>query len=441
MEKFKSFKNKPKAQWSLLNNLAGQKQLCHPPKAPLDQLTTAFASIVDDPTRPPALTLPRDDSTCETYLAEFQPVSPVIIENLLKTLNAHKSPGSDGVPPCFLKNCSQAIIGPLTAIVNQSLRTGKVPTSYKHAHICPIFKSGDPTVATNYRPISLLPIASKVLEKIVHKQLTSFFASNTELSALPTEQFAYRAHHSCEDALVLAIDRWHGALDSNDACGVVFANMTKAFDRVQHVKLINELHSIGIRSTALNWFADYLTARQQQVVIDRSKGNKTECTRGVPQGSVLGPLLFCLYIREVPAVFTFSKCLIYADDICFFVSHRDQNVIVSQLNDDLSSLNSFLEDRGLLLNPAKTNFMMVRRPTVSLVSDDLHLHCRGVDIATVPSTKYLGVIVDVHLTFREQVENVCAKVNKKLGSFKHGRRNLTAIACRLFLPVNHSVYT
>ena len=149
--------------------------------------------------------------------------------------------------------------------------------------------------------MSLLPVACKVLEKIVQQQLFQYFARFPEVEALPTEQFAYRQNHSCTDLLVYAISIWSTGLEKDLFCGVLFCDMSKAFDRVQHVNLLAELAAVGIGGLVLAWFSDYLSQRTQQVIIRATKGDVLPSTwgrgRGVPQGSVLDPLLFCIYVR------------------------------------------------------------------------------------------------------------------------------------------------
>ena len=299
----------------------------------------------------------------------------------------------------------------------------------KLAHICPIFKSGKPSLATNYRPISLLPVVSKVLERVVHQQLVDFFAKSNP-AAIPAEQFAYRAHHSCEDALTLAINRWQCSLDRNEYCGLVLADMSKAFDRVQHQILVDELSAVGIRGKALCWFIDYLSCRQQQIVTSEGMSPSAPCTRGVPQGSVLGPLLFTIYIRDAPAVFS-SDNQQFADDIAFDKASLSLPSVVSTLNHDLQKLDSYLSRKGLLLNPAKTQFLILRRPGHD-VPEDTQLICRGVAIPVCPQARYLGLIIDEHLTFEAQVNQVCDKALRKVATFRHGRRNISRAARRLF---------
>ena len=139
---------------------------------------------------------------------------------------------------------------------------------------------------------------------------------------VPDNQFAYRTNSSCEDCIALVVDGWLQALDNNEYCGIVFADMSKAFDRVKHQELIDELKMLGIADTALAWFASYLTRRVQRVRVGQELGGARPCTRGVPQGSVLGPLLFCIYTRDAPQCFQHALNQLYADDITLYIRHK-----------------------------------------------------------------------------------------------------------------------
>ena len=185
---------------------------------------------------------------------------------------------------------------PLASIINTSLETGMVPLSFKLSQISPLYKSGDPSSACNYRPVSLLPIISRTLELFIKQQMTAFL---TEHDLYPETQFAYRPYHSTEDALVYAVNRWLLARSKHCYTGIAFLDMSKAFDRVQHQRLIEELHSLGISAIPLQWFCSYLSNRHQQVKINDNLSSAVPCSRGVPQGSVLGPLLFVLYTRKL----------------------------------------------------------------------------------------------------------------------------------------------
>lgn len=207
--------------------------------------------------------------------------------------------------------------------------------------------------------------------------------------------------------------------------------MSKAFDRVVHSTLIETLHSLGLRGTVLNWFASYLSDRFQTVRVGQQLGPAQQCTRGVPQGSVLGPLLFCIYIRDISSCFQYSLDQEYADDIAFFVRHQDCAAVLNRLNSDLAAVDQYLTGKGLLLNPAKTQFLLLRRPT-NIMPADASLTCRNTVILPARTAKYLGLLVDEHLTFHPQVEHLCLSVKRKVGAYRHSRHNLSYNARRLF---------
>lgn len=172
-----------------------------------------------------------------------------------------------------------------------------------------MFQGGDSSEPRNYRYISLLPVVSKLLERIAFEQLQHYIATRSDLGILPIQQFACRRGHSCEDALTVVIDYWMSSLDKGQSCGALSMDMRKAFDRVQRHTLIDDLSACGIRGTALNWFISYLSGRQQFASLPGVHGLSTTCSCGVPQGSVLGPFLFTVYLRLVPSVFEHSTVL------------------------------------------------------------------------------------------------------------------------------------
>ena len=205
--------------------------------------------------------------------------------------------------------------------------------------------------------------------------------------------------------------------------------MSEAFDRVRRQALVATLSSIGIRGMALKWFISYLTIRQQQVTTAKGLSFPSPCSQGVPQGSVLGPLLFSLHIRDASDVFSTDSQL-FADDIAFYTAKPSLSHVVSTLSNDLDKLDQYLSRKGLLLNPSKTRFMELRKPCHQL-SEHCRLTCRGITISCCKQAKYLGVTIDEHLTFAPHVKEVCAKAYGKVSTFKHGRRNLRKVARRL----------
>ena len=190
--------------WAVMNDVTGRWKTRKESEAPLEALSKLFGDIVHDPMRSPLLHIPRGPaSACS--LSIFQPVSVSDVAKCLQTVSPHKASGSDNIPVILLLQCSDILAPPFTTLVNTSLTSGTVPACFKTSHISPLFKSGDATSSTNYRPVSLLPILSRILEFFVKKQLTAYL---TQHSILPSSQFAYRKMHSTEDALVLATNCW-----------------------------------------------------------------------------------------------------------------------------------------------------------------------------------------------------------------------------------------
>ena len=202
---------------------------------------------------------------------------------------------------------------------------------------------------------------------------------------------------------------------------------SKAFDRVQHQQLVHELANVGLRGTVLQWFADYLSRRSQQVIVNGEHGETVPCTRGVPQGSLLGPLLFCInfYIRKEPENLKHSMSQLYAGGIAFFIIGLDRSAMLQDLQDDLTALEVHLDRKGLVMNPDKTQFLILQRSRLPAVQLPRPLTCKGKALTPTSTAKYLGLLIDDLLTFQPQVQKLCNSVFAKDAAFRHGRRNLT----------------
>ena len=316
-----------------------------------------------------------------------------------------------------------------TVLLNKSMFSGHVPAILKRADVRPLFKKGDRTVAKNYRPVSLLPVISKVLERIVQARVVPYFMTN---SILPPSQFAYRKNHSTTDALFLAMDRLLEAKDLGKHSGLVLVDMSKAFDKVIHQRLIADLHQCGLSGAVLSWFISYLSDRVQRVVIPTFAPTQYQpCTCGVPQGSVLGPLLFSLYTREVPLVMSslHVHCQMYADDIMLDYSSRDPTQIESKLSLASSSLADHLRTRGLILNAQKTQVMAVPSWGAPI---SLRITCNDVVLEQTRSATYLGFQLDDRLSGSAQVQAVRKKVWSKLAALWRARPFLTRSLASLY---------
>ena len=415
--------------WNVINGLAGRRKGPQDVHVQAKDLAAHYADILTDPDRSNDLHSPLGPMP-DTALSEFPPATPSEVFRLLQDIKPRKATGSDGIPGQVLQKCAQYITPSLTNLINLSLSSGHVPAVLKNAHVTALFKGGDKEDCRQYRPISLLPIVSKVLERIVQARLVSHLES---LSCIPPNQFAYRKDHGTEDALTLLTDKLLSARDQHLHTGIVFVDLSKAFDRVQHQTLVSDLFGAQIHGTALSWFCSYLSGRTQKVVIPGQEPTQAcPCQRGVPQGSVLGPILFSLYTSPVPSLLSDegTTCQLYADDIIFSCSSTNTTIITKCLQNSLMSLSTWLQGRGLLLNRDKTKLLAVSGN--QRVSIDINIALNGVNISQVQSTKYLGFELDDNLSWNHQVNNLCSKVHKKLHAFHSIRPFLSRSAASLF---------
>ena len=311
------------------------------------------------------------------------------------------------------KSTALSITEAVTKMFNISISLGELPDEWKVSRITPIPKHGDRTNPSNYRPISLLSIVSKLLEKHMAQLLTEHMVVHSPISP-----------HQCKGkstagALALAVDQWHRHLEeSNDIC-TVFFDYRKAFDTVPHRNLLSKLESLGTNSYVLRWLTHYLCKRFQYVCINASNSNKLLVTSGVPQGSVLGPILFIIYINDIahPTLFNGSMTL-FADDIMIYRPIRTPEDFI-MLQSDIDSLTSWTEQNFLQFNADKCKYTVISRKrqiNPSLESQP-PLQVNGVTLERVDNYKYLGVWITSNLSWSKYISEVCRKARQKVGIF------------------------
>ncbi len=338
-------------------------------------------------------------------LTSFEPVS---LSDLIDII-CHMKRAScllDPVPSFFIVEVLDTIGPCIQSIINSSLISGSVPSCFKHAVIQTVLKKAtlDPLVLTNYRPISKLPFLSKVLEKVVFHQLSSFLKHNDLLDRF---QSGFRAQHSTESALLKVLNDLLLAVDPGKCVVLLLLDLSAAFDTIDHTILLKRLEQyVGIRGTALNWFASYLEGRTFSVEIDNITSSSAACTCGVPQGSVLGPLLFSLYLLPLANIFRKHQTLYhcYADDIQLYLPVKaDENTSLQPLFDWLGEVKSWMPDNFLQLNDSKTEVLVFGRPDFANTLSNTLAHITN----TVGShARNLGVIFDPALQFDKQINSV-----------------------------------
>ena len=245
------------------NTVTGRRKSSRELLAPIGALSTTLGPVVSDPLRPDTLSVPLGPINA-TDFGGFEAVPLQDVRKLLRQVDPRKATGSDSVPGLVLREAAYVLAPSLLDIFNVSLTTGCVPAAFKKSNVAPLYKSGNPCRATNYGPVLLLPIVSRLLEKVVQAQFTSYL---TRRNLFPGTQFAYRNNRSIEDALVYAVNRWQEAKQKRQITGIVMVDMSKAFDRMGHSKHIADLHSLGIHGTNLAWFCSYWSCRVQSVKI------------------------------------------------------------------------------------------------------------------------------------------------------------------------------
>ena len=242
----------------------------------------------------------------------------------------------------------------LAKIITASFEEGVFPQSLKLARVVPVYKSGPKTEVSNYRPISLLTSFSNIYEKLMHNRIVNFMEANNSLHEM---QYGFRSGRSCEHALLKAQSLLLDSLNKNQVSLLLLIDFSKAFDLVDHSILLQKLQHYGIRGKAHNWFKSYLNGREQFVSVNGSDSSKKRMNYGVPQGSILGPLLFIIYINDIPGILKVAKFILYADDANIILSGKNINEIDEQHSLLNTELLKWVDSNGLLLNLKKTNYM------------------------------------------------------------------------------------
>lgn len=352
------------------------------------------------------------------YLPDPNPhsfyMNPVTVDEIsLCILNLKdSSPGHDEISAKVVKSVLPYIVKPLTHIFNCSLLNGIIPSPLKTARVSPIFKNNDKQCIGNYRPISVLPCFSKILERIVYNRLYSFLVKH---NALYKHQYGFLPGKSTSHAIIHLTDMIVNSFENNElSCGV-FLDLSKAFDTLDHDIIISKLSCYGIRGMALDWFKNYLSDRNQYVSNSNFKSSLKHITTGVPQGSILGPLLFILYINDLPNCSSLCSFTLYADDTSLIYSGIDINSIISDINTDMPNIINWFTCNKLHLNSKKTVSIMFHHRQKSLILND-----NGVKIGShlVPfsnKTKFLGVIIDQNISWTSHIDYICEKASKSIG--------------------------
>uniref|UniRef100_A0A8C5WCG1 Reverse transcriptase domain-containing protein n=1 Tax=Leptobrachium leishanense TaxID=445787 RepID=A0A8C5WCG1_9ANUR len=292
---------------------------------------------------------------CNAEKFSFRPVAVIVITKLLHNQKIKYQSGPDQIPAMLLKISAPAIAKPVATLINESLTTGYIPKLWKTARVVPIHKSGDNTLVSNYRPKSLLPAMSKILEKCVYTQLRDYSEYRNYLTP---DQSGFRPNHSTTTALLKVCNDIQAGMEQGNLTGAIFLDFAKAFDTVDHGILLQKLKNSGIGDSTLTWFQSYVSDRSQYVSISDSTSLPLLVTCGVPQGSKLGALLFTIFIKDLPNVCKASTVHMYADDTVIYTSQPNLPQLEAVLQEQFTGVKKWIADNKLFLNPDKTVTML-----------------------------------------------------------------------------------
>ena len=357
----------------------------------------------------------------------FNPATKEEIIVIAQSFASNKAAGYDNIPTSLIKESIQLISEPLAHIINLSIAHGIVPDQMKIARVIPLFKADDQSLFTNYRPVSVLPSFSKFLERIIYNRLNDYL---TNLNVLCDEQYGFRKNHSPTLALIDLYDKISSALDRGDIAVGIFLDLSKAFDTVNHNILFEKLEHYGICGLALKWVKSYFSNRLQFVDFNGHVSSRFNISCGVPQGSILGPLFFLLYINDIVNASTALQLILFADDTNIFLSGKDHDYLVNQLNIELNKLSVWFRVNKLSLNLKKTKFI-VFKPNQKRRSYNFQILINKQQIDQVKETVFLGVIIDENVTWKSEISHVANKVSRSIGMIQKSSLYLSSYSLRV----------
>ena len=361
-----------------------------------------------------------DDDCSTMFDGHPYPAIPTIqidtlgVTSLLSNLDPHKAPGPDGIPPRLLKETSSSIAPVLTLIYKASLNQGKLPSDWKRAFVVPIFKKGSRTDPSNYRPVSLTCICCKLLEHIISSAISS---QANHHNIICKQQHGFRKNRSCETQLLETVNDLALSLNAGEHIDFILFDFSKVFDKVSHKCLLYKLSYYGINGELFDWISDFLTNRHQEVILNNIHSDPCKVLSGVPQGSVLGPLLFLLFINDLPDNIS-SSIRLYADDVIIYRSiYSNEDVIHLQM--DLDTLSKWALDWHMTFNLGKCEHLVITNIHSPLCSEyKINDH----SICKVSNAKYLGVTINHYLSWANHIGTISRKANAVHGFLQRNLR-------------------
>ena len=366
-------------------------------------------------TRPTGEELPEMENLCDVHIRNIE-ISAEMVQKKLEKLNRFKSSGPDNIHSHVLRETAIPISIPLSIIFRESLEAGETPDDWRKANVTPIFKKGDRTDPANYRPVSLTSQVCKVLESIIRDQLFDHLKSNDLLSE---EQHGFREGRSCLTNLLTTLEDWTTYIDEGDCVDVAYLDFRKAFDLVSHKHLLLKLEKHGITGQIGQWIKAFLEHRKQRVVIRGFESDELDVLSGVPQGSVLGPILFLIFINDLPKCVNCPICLFADDSKIYCKVPRENNAkpelerAHENLQEDLHEIHRWAEKWKMSFNVNKCKIMHL-----GYGNTKHEYNLNGTVLLETEAEKDLGVIIDNKLKFEQHIKGIVAKANRMIGLIK-----------------------
>ena len=453
-ERFAEVKHNSKNTWGLINSLIKNKatnndikeiiqngETITDPNKISEIFNNFFASVGDTE----AKNIPQNDTDPLSYLRGLPPeamfLGPTDREEILKEskkLNKKKSSGWDGIPSFILLDTLPVMTEVFTHCINESFRQGIFPDCLKLAHVVPIHKKAEKTNPTNYRPVSLLSAFSKVFEKILFNRLYNFMKTK-----LIDEQFGFRPKHSTSDLMIYLLEHISKLLSSGENCLVLFFDLAKAFDTLDHKILLKKLEQYGIRGIPLKLINSYLSERSQQVLVNGSLSSEKQMRIGVPQGSILGPLLFIIYINDIILATNTGKLGIYADDTTAIIGAPNKTELIEKSKKTLEELGNWFSCNKLSLSPTKCKYALIdkhlgteiTRSKLSIYGKPLTEIRSGSDTTM---NSFVGYLLSETLNSKEHINRIQKKIRSGVYALRQNKNLPTFTKRNMYFALIHS---
>ena len=423
---FNNCKNDMKRTWSAIRTLLAKKtrptsvrsilvdgvavgdasQIC-------EHFNVYFSNVAEKLDR----TIPQSDKSPLDYVTTNMqssflcyPTNKNEVANIIQNLK-NTTANINELPVRVLKLVKHIVAAPISKLINKSVTEGIFPNVLKCAKIVPIFKNGNTQDVSNYRPIAILPTLSKIFERVMSCRLINYLV---KFNLITDKQFGFLKGNSTEDAFVKLVEHVYSRLNAKEHCISLFIDLKKAFDTVNHKILLDKLKHYGVRGPPLSWMASYLKDRKQQVVIAGRLSSEKTLNVGVPQGSILGPILFLLYINDMPNVSSLFFPILYADDTTLLSSNNDYDALILTINNELPKLYTWTTANRLSLNLGKTYAMLFSNRKQN-INYDLSIYFNNVKIKFKKNEDFLGLTIDNEARFSEHIGFVCSKLSKAVG--------------------------